>query len=151
VKLFAPILAKKDDAPRLVKALIAVQALTAVSYTCLAIYLLKGFTQEPIEAGTSSGFHGWMPASALVGLMVIIPWVAFGALVRGKPWGRNLAVFFALLNVIAIVGANLERHTRPETSEVAVALFFISFSIMLFLRPVGQFFQPYDGRKSGET
>jgi hypothetical protein len=148
VKLFASILGKTSDAPGLVKAVIAAQALTAVTYTCLAIYPLKRLTLEPIEAGTSSRFHHWMLNSAMVGFTVIVPWVAFGALVKGKPWGRNLALFFAWFNTIAIVGANLEHDTRPAPSEVAAGLFFISFYIALFLKPVRQFFQRHDGQTS---
>jgi hypothetical protein len=123
----------------LIKAVIAGQLLIAMSYTGLASYMLVSDRQSAREQ--LSGLHAPLIDIMLVGFMVVVPWLAFGALAKSKPWGRDLALIFVWLNLIAISGGNLERHTWPDKSELAIGLFFIFFTILLFLKPVRGYFQ----------
>lgn len=92
------------------------------------------------QSAQLSGLHAPLVNVMLIGFMVVVPWLALGALAKSKPWGRDLALVFIWLNLIAISGGNLERHTWLDKSELAIGLFFIFFAIMLFLRPVRRFF-----------
>ena len=125
--------------PILIKAVIAGQLLIAMSYTGLASYMLVSDQQS--ARAQLAGPHALLVNIVLIGFMVVIPWLALGALAKSKPWGRNLALFFVWLNLIAISGRNLERHTWPDKSELAIGLFFVFFAILLFLKPVRQYFQ----------
>lgn len=107
--------------PVLIKAVIAVQLLIAVSYTGLAAYMLASDKQSV----QLSGLHAPLVNVMLIGFMVVVPWLALGALAQSKPWGRGLALLFVWLNLIAISGGNLERHTWLDKSELAIGLFFL--------------------------
>ena len=93
------------------------------------------------------GPHAPLVNIMLIGFMVVVPRFALAALAKSKPWGRDLALVFVWLNVIAISGGNLQRHTSPDKSELAIGLFFIFFAVLLFLKPVREYFQPPTKKK----
>ena len=78
---------------------------------------------------------------ALIGFMVVVPWLAFGALLKSKSWGWGLAMTFALYNLIAIVSPHITDRTWPEKSEILIGLFFVVFAIWLQVPPIRRFFQ----------
>lgn len=131
--------AERTLTPILIKAVIAGQLLIAMSYTGLASYMLVSDRQT--ARAQLSGQHALPFDIIFLGFMVVVPWLAFGALAKSKPWGRDLALIFVWLNLIAISGGNLERHTWPDKSELAIGLFFSFFAILLFLKPVRRYFQ----------
>jgi hypothetical protein len=130
---------ERNLTPILIKAVIAGQLLIAMSYTGLASYMLAPDQQS--ARAQLYGLHAPLINIILVGFMVVVPWFALGALTKSKPWGRDLALFFVWLNLIAISGGNLERHTWPDKSELAIGLFFSFFAILLSLKPVRRYFQ----------
>jgi hypothetical protein len=132
-------LAKPNGISALIKLVIVIQAVIAGVYTCLAIYML--LRVPPWPEPESFKYQKWMLGIMLVGFTVIVPWVSFLGLIRSKPWGRNLALFFVWFNLVAIIGSNMEHRMWPDKSEITIGLFFVLFAILLSQKPVCQFFQ----------